>query len=179
MAKVLISGGTGYMDTAGPALLAREHEVRVLARAGIDTAVPAGAAAIIGDAFNSDAVIRALPSDGTLVHLVGTPHPSPSKAAEFQRVDLPAALASWPPRRQGRSPQLVYCQRRASGARHGGVHRVARGRGKGHCRAGLTATVLRPWYVLGPASLADRAMPMYGLLGLFPATRASAQRSGW
>jgi uncharacterized protein YbjT (DUF2867 family) len=81
MSSVLITGGTGYMgQKLVPALLARGHDVRVLARRESVPRVPAGAAAIAGDALNAEAVTRALPSNATLVHLVGTPHPIPSKA---------------------------------------------------------------------------------------------------
>ena len=75
MARVFITGGTGYVGRRlARALLEPGYEVRVLTRAESSSRVPAG-----GD---------------TLVHLVGTPHPSPSKAAEFRRVDLPSILAS-------------------------------------------------------------------------------------
>ena len=75
MARVFITGGTGYVGRRlARALLESGYEVRVLTRAESSSRVPAG-----GD---------------TLVHLVGTPHPSPSKAAEFRRVDLPSILAS-------------------------------------------------------------------------------------
>ncbi len=180
MAKVLISGGTGYMgQRLVPALLAREHEVRVLARRESIPRVPAGAAAIIGDALNSDAVIRALPSDGTLVHLVGTPHPSPSKAAEFQNVDLPAALASVAAARQGRVAQLVYLSVAHPAPIMEAYIATRVAAEKAIADAGLTATVLRPWYVLGPGHRWPIALlPIYALLGLFPATRDGAQRLG-
>ena len=45
--------------------------------------------------------------------------------------------------------------------------------------AGLTATVLRPWYVLGPGHWWPMILvPFYKIAELFPATRESAQRLG-
>ena len=45
--------------------------------------------------------------------------------------------------------------------------------------AGLTATVLRPWYVLGPGHWWPLVLtPLYQLAEWVPATRASAQRLG-
>jgi uncharacterized protein YbjT (DUF2867 family) len=45
--------------------------------------------------------------------------------------------------------------------------------------AGLTATVLRPWYVLGPGHWWPIVlMPIYALLEVFPSTREGAQRLG-
>jgi hypothetical protein len=56
--------------------------------------VPAGALAIDGDALAATSIAAAAVDDGTLVHLVGTPHPNPSKAAEFERVDIASIRAS-------------------------------------------------------------------------------------
>jgi uncharacterized protein YbjT (DUF2867 family) len=45
--------------------------------------------------------------------------------------------------------------------------------------SGIPATVLRPWYVLGPGHRWPYLLlPMYGLLGLFAATRDRASRLG-
>jgi hypothetical protein len=42
------------------------------------------------------------------VHLVGTSHPSPAKAAEFQRVDLPSIQAAVSAARSANVAHLVY-----------------------------------------------------------------------
>ena len=45
--------------------------------------------------------------------------------------------------------------------------------------AGLTATIVRPWYVLGPGHWWPKALvPLYKLFEAFPPTRATAQRLG-
>ena len=45
--------------------------------------------------------------------------------------------------------------------------------------SGLSATVLRPWYVLGPGRRWPvLMMPMYWIFELVPSTRASAKRLG-
>jgi uncharacterized protein YbjT (DUF2867 family) len=45
--------------------------------------------------------------------------------------------------------------------------------------ARLTATILRPWYVLGPGRRWPKAiLPLYRLAEAIPATRATAQRLG-
>jgi uncharacterized protein YbjT (DUF2867 family) len=177
---VVISGGTGYIGRRlVPALLTRGHEVRVLARRESVGRVPSGATAIVGNALSSADVAGALTPDATLVHLVGTPHPSPSKAAEFQAVDVPAALASIAAAAEKRIAHLVY----VSVAHPAPVmeayiaSRVAAE--AAIAKAGLTATVLRPWYVLGPGHRWPLLLtPMYGLLNLFPSTRPRAQRLG-
>ena len=92
---VLVTGATGYIgQRLIPALLGRGHAVRALARTGSRDRVPAGAAVVVGDALDPASVTAAARVGDTLVHLVGTPHPSPAKATEFQRVDLPSVAAS-------------------------------------------------------------------------------------
>jgi len=45
--------------------------------------------------------------------------------------------------------------------------------------SGLNATILRPWYVLGPGHRWPYALlPIYRLMELFPSTRDSALRLG-
>lgn len=180
MLDIMITGGTGYMGRElVPRLLARGHRVRVLARAPSAGRVPPGAQAITGDALDADTVAGALRANDTLVHLVGTPHPNPSKAVEFQRVDLPSIRASVAAARRVGSAHLVY----VSVGQPAPVMRAfiaVRAQGEAMIReAGLTATILRPWYVLGPGHRwATALVPFYKLAELWPATRESAQRLG-
>ena len=45
--------------------------------------------------------------------------------------------------------------------------------------SGMDATILRPWYVLGPGRRWPLALiPIYKILELLPSTRAGAQRLG-
>src|SRR5581483_12279645 len=91
-ADVFITGGTGYMGRRLiPALLARGHRVRALVRPGSERRVPAGATPVIGDVFTAASYAHAIPRGAVVVHLVGTPKPSPAKAREFERIDFAAA----------------------------------------------------------------------------------------
>src|ERR1700690_4140546 len=92
---VFVTGGTGYLGRAMiGALLNRRHAVRVLARPASLDRGPGGATAVVGDALDPATFADELIATTTLVHLVGTPHPGPSKAAEFERVDLVSIRAS-------------------------------------------------------------------------------------
>jgi uncharacterized protein YbjT (DUF2867 family) len=57
---------------------------------------------------------------------------------------------------------------------------AARMEGEGLVRAsGIPATILRPWYVLGPGHRwPTLLLPFYGAAWLFPGSRATARRLG-
>ena len=177
---VFITGGTGYIGQRLSALLVeRGHRVRVLARTGSLARVAAGAAPVEGDALDAGSFAAHIAAGSTLVHLVGTPHPSPAKAAEFQSIDLPSILASVNAASSGRVAHLVYVSV-AHPAPIMKAYIAVRSAGEAAIReAGLTATILRPWYVLGPGHWWPLALvPVYALLERLPPTRAGARRLG-
>jgi uncharacterized protein YbjT (DUF2867 family) len=177
---VLVTGGTGYIgQRLAQALLARGHRVRVLARAASLARVPRGTTAVTGDALDAGSVSAALRPDDTVVHLVGTPHPSPAKAREFERIDLASIRAVVTAARGTRIAQLVY----VSVAHPAPVmHAYIAVRAAGErmiSEAGLTATIVRPWYVLGPGHRWPLLfVPLYAAAGLIPRLREVTRRLG-
>ena len=106
---VFITGGTGYVgQRLAAALVARGHSVRVLSRPQSIARVAAGAEPVIGDALDAASYSGALTNEDTLEHLVGTPHPSPAKAVEFRRVDLPSIQAAVSAAASAGLAHLVY-----------------------------------------------------------------------
>ena len=180
MARVFITGGTGYVGRRlVRALLELGHEVHVLTRPGSVSRVPSGASTVVGDALDASSFQHELRSGDTLVHLVGTPHPSPAKAAEFRAVDLPSILASVAAARHAGAAHVVYVSV-AQPAPMMHAYIAVRAQGEAALAAsGLTTTVLRPWYVLGPGHWWPLALvPLYALARLVPSTRAGAERLG-
>jgi uncharacterized protein YbjT (DUF2867 family) len=177
---VFVTGGTGYVGQAlFPALLRRSHRVGALVRQGALARVPPGAVAVIGDALDGATFANAISRGATLVHLVGTPHPNPSKAAEFERVDLGSIRASVEAASRAGVAHLVY----VSVAQPAPVMRAyvtARAAGETAIRdAGLAATFVRPWYVVGPGHWWPLALvPFYQVAEWLPGTRATARRLG-
>jgi uncharacterized protein YbjT (DUF2867 family) len=177
---VLVTGGTGYIGTRlVSALFSRGHRVRVLTRAGSAHRVAAGARAVVADVLDESSVARALRPGDTIVHLVGTPHPNPSKAEEFRRVDLASIQAVAAAGQSVGADHLVY----VSVAQPAPVMRAyvaARAEGEEAIRrSGLAASLLRPWYVIGPGHLWPVILiPFYALAPLVPGWREGARRLG-
>ena len=176
----MVTGGTGAIGRPlVERLLARGHAVRALARAGSAGRLPHGAQAIAGDALDARSVAAALRPGDTLVHLVGTPHPNPAKAAAFERVDLASIRASVAAASEVGIAHLVYVSV-AQPAPVMKAYVAVRARGESLIAdARLTATMVRPWYVLGPGHRWPLLLlPLYALASLVPATRERAERLG-
>jgi uncharacterized protein YbjT (DUF2867 family) len=177
---VFVTGGTGYIGSrAIAALLRRGHRVRALARPGSQQKLPPGCEVALGDALDAASFAAQVPPADTFLQLVGTPHPGPAKVAEFQRVDLVSVRESVRAATDSRIQHFIYL----SVAHPVAVMRAyqdVRIRGEAMIRdAGLCATMLRPWYVLGPGHWWPIALlPFYGVAGLVPSMRDNARRAG-
>lgn len=178
--KIFLTGGTGYLGSRLAALLRdRGHGVRALVRPGSERKLPAGCEPVNGDALRGLYYASRIPPADTFAHLVGVSHPAPSRAQEFLRVDLASVAAAVPAAVTGGIEHFVY----VSVAHPAPVMRAyvaARTRAEAIIReSGLSATLLRPWYVLGPGHWWPALLlPGYWLGELLPPTRAAARRLG-
>jgi uncharacterized protein YbjT (DUF2867 family) len=178
--SVFVTGGTGYLG--GPlltALLARGHTVRALARRGSESRLPAGCEVVQGNALDGASFAdRVAPAD-TLVHLVGVSHPAPWKERQFREVDLASVEASVAAARKAGVRHMVYLSvahpapvmKSYVAIRAECERRIA--------EAGLAATFVRPWYVLGPGHRWPYALiPLYALFERLPGSAGTARRLG-
>lgn len=175
---VFVTGGTGYIGRPLiRQLVARGHAVRALVRAGSGGRLPEGAQAVAGDALGDFADL--VTSGDTLVHLVGTPHPGPHKAREFREIDLVSIRASVAAGARAGIRHLVYVSV-AHPAPAMRAYVEVRMEGEALISAsGLSATILRPWYVLGPGHRWPAVMlPAYSLMAKLRWTREAALRLG-
>jgi uncharacterized protein YbjT (DUF2867 family) len=180
VACVFVTGGTGYIGRPLiEALCGRGHRVHGLVRRGSERRLPAGARPVIGNALDAASVAGAIPRAATLIHLVGTPHPNPAKAAEFRRVDLASIRATAAAARQAGVLHLIYVSVAQPAPL---MHAFVAVREEGERlveQTGLPATILRPWYILGPGHRWPYALlPVYLALRWLPATRDTARRLG-
>ncbi len=178
MAKVVVSGATGYMGRRLiPMLLQRGHTVRAIVREGSQKKLPSGCECVVADVLKHETMASAFDGFDTLVHLVGVAHPGPGKEQEFINIDMksvdeliaatvantemhciylsvahPAPLmkAYWTVREQGERKLFQHFAR---------------------------CSFVRPWYVLGPGHRwAVVTKPFYTIASLFSSTRDTARR---
>jgi uncharacterized protein YbjT (DUF2867 family) len=178
--RIFITGGTGYLGRRLiPELLKRGHEVRALVRAGSESKLPEGCEAVVGNALDKESFAQKIQPAETFVQLVGVPRPSPAKAKEFRAIDLVSVRASVPAAAGAGIKHFVYLSV-AQPAPIMKAYQEVRAEGERLIReSGLKATILRPWYVLGPGHRWPYLLlPVYKAMEIIPSTRESAQRLG-
>jgi uncharacterized protein YbjT (DUF2867 family) len=180
MPTVFVTGGTGFMGRSLLVeLVRRGYVVKALVRQGSEHKLPQGCQVVHGDALDKNSFASQIPPAETFVQLVGVTHPNPSKKDEFRAVDLGSARAAIEAARQAGVKHFVY----VSVAQPAPVMKfyvAVRAEVEQMIRdSGLNATILRPWYVLGPGRRWPLFLkPMYWLMEQIPATRESARRLG-
>ena len=178
--SVFVTGGTGYIGSRLiPLLVQRGHSVSAVVRSGSESRLPAGAKPFVADPLRHGAYAQAVNGHDTFVHLIGTPHPSPAKAKQFQEVDLVSIEVAVEAARAAGVSHFIYLSVAQPAPMMQAFIEVRR-RGEEMVRAsGMNATMVRPWYVLGPGHWWPYAIiPFYWICELLPATRESARRLG-
>ena len=177
---VFITGATGYVGRRLAAvLLRRGHRVTALAREQSRQKLPKGCEVAIGDALDGASYRDLLNGADTFVQLVGVAHPGPAKAREFVAIDLRSGLEAVKVASGAAISHFVY----VSVAHPAPVMRAYIDV-RSQCErvlteSGLNATILRPWYVLGPGHRWPYVLILfYKMAEAWPATRASARRLG-
>lgn len=179
--KIFVTGGTGYIGSRLiPALLSRGHEVKALGREGSGKKLPVGVQCVTGDPLKTDSYTDKVDHSDVFIHLIGVPHPSPAKAKQFREVDLVSIEVAVKAARDAGVRHFIYL----SVAQPAPVMKAfleVRAQGEGMIRAsGIPATLVRPWYVLGPGHRWPYfILPIYWVLERLPATKESAQRLGF
>ena len=175
---VFIAGATGYIGQRLCAtLLQRGHQVIALARAGSQAKVAAGCRVVLGNALDAQSYAAEVPPGCIFVHLVGVPHPSPAKAQQFIDVDLASVRASL--NAAQRAAHFVYVSVAQPAPVMAAYIRARQAAEQLIAQSGLDATILRPWYVLGPGHRWPIfLLPLYWLCERLPSTAQSAQRLG-
>ena len=179
--RVFVTGGTGFLGRGLiPRLLASGHDVTALARPGSAGRLPAGCRPVIGDVLAANTYEAAVRGTECFVHLTGVAHPNPAKARQFVEIDLASARVAIEVAVKAAVKHFVYL----SVAQPAPVMRAyveARRQGEDMLRAsGLAATIVRPWYVLGPGRRWPYVLlPVWWLVQLLPGMRRLTERFGF
>jgi uncharacterized protein YbjT (DUF2867 family) len=178
--RVFVTGGTGYVGRPLiTQLLERGHEVQALVRPGSERKLPAGCQVIVGDALEGKSYASKINPADTFVQLVGVSHPNPSKPEEFRNIDLASGRSAIEAAQNASMQHFVYVS-----VAHPAPVMKTYIEVRSQCEAmigqsGMNATILRPWYVLGPGHRWPYLLlPMYKLMEWLSSTREGATRLG-
>lgn len=178
--RIFITGATGYVGTRLiPRLLERGYEVRALARKESIGKLTAGCRIIEGDPLASYTFTEEVRGADTFVQLVGVPRPAPWKGPAFRAIDLVSARASIEAAAPAGVRHFVYVS-----VAHPAPIMKAYIAVRVTCEeaireAGVPATVIRPWYILGPGHRWPLlSLPAYKVMDLIPSMREAASRLG-
>ncbi len=177
---VFITGGSGYLGCRLIAELLRlGHKTRALARPGSTSKLPSGCEIILGNALAKESFQGRIRPANTFVHLLGVSHPNPAKSEQFRTIDLASVQAAVPAAKEAGIRHFVYVS-----VAHPAPIMQEYWQTRAECEAiirssGMPATILRPWYVLGPGHRWPYVlMPLYWLFERIPSKREIAQRLG-
>jgi uncharacterized protein YbjT (DUF2867 family) len=178
--RVFITGGTGYIGShLIPVLGKRGHQVTALVRDGSQHKLAGSCEFRVGDALNGSSYAEHVTSFDTFVHLVGVPHPAPSKARQFVEIDLKAACEAIRIAHERGVLHFVYLS-----VAHPAPAMKSYIQVRSSCETaieatGMNATILRPWYVLGPGHRWPMVLiPFYKLAERLRTTREGSLRLG-
>jgi uncharacterized protein YbjT (DUF2867 family) len=178
--RVFIAGGTGYIGShLIPILIERGHRVRALVRPGSKASLPSECEVVTGNALEASSYRKLIRPCDTFLQLVGVPHPSPAQNEQFRSIDLVSAREAIETCAELGMQHFIYLSV-AHPAPIMKAYIAVRTESEELIRARrLNATILRPWYVLGPGHRWPYVLlPLYKLCEWLPSTRAAARRLG-
>jgi uncharacterized protein YbjT (DUF2867 family) len=178
--NVFVAGGTGYIGRPLIELLLKDgHTIRGLTRLGSEQKLPAGCTPVVGNALDASTYQAQVAPSDTFVHLVGVAHPGPGKDKQFREIDLKGIECAVAAAKFAGIRHFIYVSV-AHPAPVMQAYTAVRSRGEELIReAGFNATIVRPWYVLGPGHWWPYAiLPVYWLMEALPSTRDTARRLG-
>ncbi len=148
-------------------------------REGSENRLPQGCRPVPGNALDRTTFSGKIAGTDAYVQLVGVAHPRPAKARQFREIDLKSCQESLAAALANNVKHFVYVS-----VAHPAPAMKASIEVRTRCEelirtSGLHATILRPWYVLGPGhDWSYLLKPFYWMARQIPASRAGAKRLG-
>jgi uncharacterized protein YbjT (DUF2867 family) len=179
---IFITGGTGYIGSRLIRALQKDpnYLIKALVRKGSEHKLPGGCELIYGDALNSETYQQLISPATTFVHLIGVPHPSPSKKALFKSIDGLSINEAAKAASFAGIKHFVYLSVSQYPSKIMKEYQDVRATGERTVfETGIKSSIMSPWYVLGPGHWWPiLLLPFYGLFSLIPSTRQRAREQG-
>ncbi|HEY6083876.1 MAG TPA: NAD(P)H-binding protein [Nitrospira sp.] len=177
---IFLTGGTGYVGSRLiPLLACRGHIIRALTRSASKDRLPAGSEAVIGDPLDSTTFADRVRGCDTVIQLIGVPKPAPWKGPQFRAIDRVSGLASIEAARQTGIAHFVYVSVAHPAPIMNDYIAVRKECEAALLAANMCATIVRPWYILGPGHWWPLLLkPAYWLCERRPSTKDAAARLG-
>jgi uncharacterized protein YbjT (DUF2867 family) len=176
--QVFITGGTGYLGRRLISMLIQKgYSVKALARKGSEKKLSSRCIPIVGDPFDANAFVHHIVPGSTFIQLLGVSHPGPSKKDLFYKIDLASVRASVAAATQARCEHFVYVSVAQTPTTVMHDYQVCRAAcEKIITEATLKASIIRPWYVIGPGHYWPFLfLPLFKLLEIIPKTKVKAK----
>ena len=160
-------------------LLDRGHHVRALVRSGSEKKLASGCTPVLGDALDASSYAEILHRPTHSSNWSASRIPAPQKLRNFGGSTYRQDWGPSRPRNRAGINHFIYLS-----VAHPAPLMHAYIAVRAECEtaieaAGLNATILRPWYVLGPGHRWPYLLlPLYKLGELFSSTREGTQRLG-
>jgi uncharacterized protein YbjT (DUF2867 family) len=148
-----------------------------LVRKGSETKLPAGSHAVIADPFQAESFVSKIPKGSIFVQLLGVSHPGPKKKDLFRTIDLVSVKASAVAAKAAGSSHFVYVSVAQTPTKLMQDYQDCRAEGEAYIQStGLPATIIRPWYVVGPGHYWPLLLsPIFKIMEIIPATARKAR----
>jgi len=178
--KIFITGGTGYIGSRViPELIKKGYEVNALVRNKSKNSLPDQCKIIFGNALDKTTYEKNVIGCDTFIHLIGVHHPGPGKKEQFKQIDLVSIEQAVPAALSAGVRHFIYlsvahpapAMKEFIEVRMRGEQLIS--------KSGMNATLIRPWYVLGPGHYWPYfIIPFYKLFEIIPSTKETALRLG-
>lgn len=180
MQTVFITGGTGYIGKRLITALLKDGNFRILAlvRKGSEYKLPGRCEVIVGNALNASTYKHHIPAGAIFIHLVGVPHPSPSKKEQFKKIDFVSIQEAAKAAVKAAVSHFIYLSVSMYPTRIMKTFQQVRTEGEQLLlQTNLKTSFIRPWYVLGPGHWWPVLLkPFYRIAKLIPSKREAARQ---
>lgn len=180
MKTIFITGGTGYIGSRliEALLQDRNYKIQALVRLGSENKLPPGCELITGNGLDATSYRDKIEKGSIFVHLIGVPHPSPSKSMQFKTIDGVSIQQAGKAAVYAQVSHFIYLSVAMYPTRIMKDFQEVRAEGEALLlQSGLKTSFVRPWYVLGPGHWWPLLLkPLYLIAKMIPPKREAARQ---